>query len=180
MQFFFSLKHHSLPGSTAMLLKKLTAFCESFSTPPAPELLELERETHLKMLAPQMLCGHLQGQFLTMLSSLMRPVAILEIGTFTGYASICLAKGLPEGGILHTIEVNPECAWLCQKYFEKAGLQEKIRLHLGDAREIVPGLAENFDLVYLDAGKNDYLFFYDLVFEKVKSGGVILADNVLW
>ncbi len=161
-------------------LKKLTALCEQYSSEPLPLLRELERETWLKTLSPQMISGQLQGQLLSLLSCLMKPQAILEIGTFTGYSAICLAQGLGEGGVLHTIEANPELSYLSQKYFERAGLEDKIRLHVGDAKVIIPALLSPFDLVFIDAGKQDYSFFYDLVFEKVKPGGLILADNVLW
>jgi len=161
-------------------LNKLLPYCEKHSSQPTEILGALERETYLKTIAPQMLSGHLQGGFLSLLSCLMQPKMILEIGTFTGYASICLAKGLCEGGRLHTIEVNEELAYICRKYFNKAGLQEKIELHVGDAKAIIPTLNKTFDLVFIDAGKGDYAFYYDLVFDKVRRGGILLADNVLW
>ncbi len=159
---------------------KLLAYCEKHSSQPSELLCSLERETNLKTVAPQMLSGHLQGKFLNLLSSLIQPKRVLEIGTFTGYSAICLAQGLREGGLLHTIEVDEELAYLCRKYFQKAGLEEKIRLHLADAKDLIPRLDETFDLVFIDAAKGDYAFFYDLVFEKVRRGGIILADNVLW
>lgn len=162
------------------LIQKLTEYCEEHSTPQTRLLYELERETHLKTLAPQMASGHLQGQFLTLLSQLMRPKLILEIGTFTGYATICLAKGLAENGIIHTIEVNEELAYLSNKYFEKSGLQSRIKTHIGDAKNIIPTIEGDFDMVFIDAGKLDYPDHYDLVFDRVKSGGLILSDNVLW
>jgi caffeoyl-CoA O-methyltransferase len=161
-------------------LKKLFSYCESHTTLPLPELNELERETYLHTLSPQMLSGRLQGQFLSMISTLKQPKSALEIGTFTGYAAICLAKGLPEDGILHTIEINPELGHISGKYFKKTGLEHKIRQHIGDAREVIPTLDTTFDLVFIDAAKFDYSFYYDLVFEKVNPGGLILADNVLW
>lgn len=162
------------------LIQKLTEYCEEHTTPQSELLYELERETNLKTLAPQMTSGHLQGHFLTLLSQLVQPKAILEIGTFTGYATICLAKGLHKDGIIHTIEVNEELEYLSKKYFEKSGLERKIKQHIGNAKEIIPTLNETFDIVFLDAGKLDYPFFYDLVFDKVKTGGLILSDNVLW
>ena len=162
------------------LIQKLTEYCEEHTTPQSELLHELERETNLKTLAPQMTSGHLQCHFLTLLSQLMQPKAILEIGTFTGYATICLAKGLEKDGIIHTIEVNEELEYLSKKYFEKSGLKDKIKQHIGDAKEIIPTLKETFDIVFLDAGKLDYPSFYDMVFDKVKSGGLILSDNVLW
>lgn len=161
-------------------LKKLFSYCENHTTYPLPELRELERETHLHTLSPQMLSGHLQGQLLALLSALKQPAVALEIGTFTGYAALCLAKGLPENGILHTIEINPELEHISRKYFKKTGLEHKIRLHLGDAREVIPTLNAAFDLVFIDAAKPDYSIYYDLVFDKVNPGGLILADNVLW
>lgn len=161
-------------------VQALHNYCEDHSTAQSQILHELERETHLKTLAPQMVSGHLQGQFLSLLSKLMQPKIILEIGAFTGYASICLAQGLQEGGILHAIEVNPELEYIAKKYYKKAGLEEKIKLHIGNAKSIIPNLNTQFDIVFIDAGKNDYAFFYDLVIEMVNPGGLILADNVLW
>ena len=162
-------------------LKKLTAYCEKFTSPPSGILLELERETYLKTLAPQMLTGHVQGQFLSLVSRLKQPRTILEIGTFTGYGAICLAQGLSEGGMVHTIEVNPELSYISEKYFAKAGLENSIKLHVGDAMELIPQMTDlTFDLVYLDAGKQDYANAYELVVEKMNHGGLLLVDNVLW
>ncbi|MFQ5445662.1 MAG: O-methyltransferase [Saprospiraceae bacterium] len=161
-------------------LNKLAAYCEQFSTPPDEVLCELERETHLKTLTPQMLCGPLQGQFLTLLSRLVQPRQVLEIGTFTGYAAICLARGLRPGGTLHTIEANPEYSDISHKYFRKTGLQGSIVAHTGDAKNIIPTLAGSFDIVYIDAGKNENALYYDLVFDQVERGGFIITDNVLW
>jgi caffeoyl-CoA O-methyltransferase len=145
-----------------------------------PLLQELSRETHLKLVHYRMISGHLQGMVLTMLSRMIRPKRILEIGTFTGYSAICLAKGLPEGGRLYTIEVDDEVKSLASKYFEKAGLRDKIVQVTGDARKWIPKIEEWFDLVYIDAGKKDYGRYYTLVFDKVVPGGYILADNTLW
>ena len=161
-------------------LHKLNLYCEAHTTAQPAILHQLERETHLKTLAPQMLSGHLQGQFLAMLSKICRPRAILEIGAFTGYSAICLAQGLEEGGVLHTIEANPELEYLIRKYIALAGLEGSIRLHIGDAPEIIPGLKGPFDLVFIDANKQEYALYYDLVIDKVQSGGLIIADNVLW
>ena len=161
-------------------LKKLTAYCEDHTTLPVQALDELERETHLKTLSPQMLSGKLQGQLLSMLSTLIRPKVALEIGTFTGYSSICIANGLSEDGILHTVEANPEFIHISKKYFEKTGLQQKIHQHVGDAREIIPNLKETFDFAFIDAAKSDYALYYDLIFDKMRKGGIIIADNVLW
>jgi caffeoyl-CoA O-methyltransferase len=155
-------------------------YCIEHTTAPSWPLPDLERETHLRTLSPQMLSGPLQGALLGFISEMIRPRRVLEIGTFTGYTAIHLAKGLAPDGLIHTIEVNDELAWIIQKYVKKAGLEEKIRLHIGDASNIVPTLDESFDLVFLDAGKMDYIIHYEMVLPKTRSGGFILADNVLW
>ena len=143
-------------------------------------LAELNRETFLKVIQPRMLSGHLQGKFLEMISCMINPKAILEIGTYTGYSAICLAKGLSVDGILHTIEINPEFNIFSEKYFERSGLKYKIQQHTGSALDIIPQMDEVFDLVFIDADKENYLNYYKLVFDKVKTGGFILADNALW
>jgi caffeoyl-CoA O-methyltransferase len=143
-------------------------------------LQELDRETNLNVPGARMLSGHLQGQVLTMLSKMIQPERILEIGTFTGYSAICLAKGLTETGKLITIELDDELEGLAQKYFIKAGLQQKIVQVIGPALEIIPSLSEKFDLVFLDADKFEYVDYYNLVFDIVRSGGYIIADNTLW
>ena len=145
-----------------------------------PVLMELDRETHLKVLGARMLSGNLQGQLLTMLSKIIQPERILEVGTFTGYSAICLAKGLAENGKLITIEADDELEFLAKKYFEKAGLADKIELRIGPALEIIPEINETFDLVFLDADKREYTDYFYLIFDKLKSGGIILADNTLW
>ncbi|NUQ24821.1 MAG: O-methyltransferase [Saprospiraceae bacterium] len=159
---------------------QLHAYCEAHSTPMPDVLFELERETHLKTLAPQMMSGRLQGRLLTMLAQVSQPRAALEIGAFTGYGAISIAMGLPEGSVLHTIEANPELEYLLRKYIDKAGLSHKIELHIGKAEEIIPALPTTFDFVFIDAGKQQYAFFYDLVFDRINPGGLLLADNVLW
>lgn len=143
-------------------------------------LHELYRETNLKVIYPRMVSGPLQGKLLEMISCMIRPQRILEIGTYTGYSAICLAKGLRDDGMLHTIEINDELRDLAIKYFSKAGLQNKIILHNGDALKIIPALEEEFELVFIDGNKQQYLEYYQLVFPKVVRGGFILADNVLW
>jgi len=155
-------------------------YCAAHTSPVLEILYELERETHLRTLSPQMLSGAYQGVLLQLFSQMIRPHRALEIGTFTGYTAICMAQGLADGGILHTIEVNDELGWLIRKYLQKAGLEEKVRLHLGDAAEIIPTLDEMFDLVFMDAGKLDYAQHYELALSKTRSGGFLLADNVLW
>ncbi|MCA1758250.1 MAG: O-methyltransferase [Bacteroidales bacterium] len=148
--------------------------------PEDPVLQELNRETHLKVLGARMLSGHLQGQVLTLFSKMIQPERILEVGTFTGYSAICLAKGLPENGKLITIELDDELEDLSQKYFIKSGLKQKIIQLIGPALEIIPSLSETFDLIFLDADKREYVEYYHLVFDKVSSGGYIIADNTLW
>lgn len=155
-------------------------YCERHSTPPPNTLLALERETHLKTLAPQMLSGALQGRFLAMLSRLLRPKHILEVGTFTGYGAHCLAEGLAADGTLHTIEGNPEVAYLIRKHLAAAGLDTRVQLHLGDALEIIPTLDGMFDMVFLDANKREYAAYFDLLADRINPGGLLLADNVLW
>ncbi|RKD91594.1 O-methyltransferase [Mangrovibacterium diazotrophicum] len=159
---------------------ELDKYILEHSTPEDPVLYELDRETNISILRPRMLSGHIQGMLLTMLSQMIRPKRILEIGTFTGYSAICLAKGLVEDGKLHTIEVNDELEWIATKYIEKAGMQQKIQQHIGDACEIIPSLDETFDFVFLDGNKREYSRYYDLVFDKVRPGGYLLADNILW
>lgn len=148
---------------------------------PEDEILkELDRETNLNVLGARMISGHLQGQVLSLLSKLIRPKSILEIGTFTGYSAICLAKGLEEGGKLFTIEIDDELENIAKKYFEKAGIQNLIVQKIGPALEIIPTLKETFDLVFIDAHKPEYPAYYEAVFDKVNKGGIIIADNTLW
>jgi caffeoyl-CoA O-methyltransferase len=160
--------------------KEIEEYAVRFSKPEAELLYELYRETHLKVMSPRMLSGHLQGSFLTMVSNMIRPSRVLEIGTYTGYSAICLAKGLHESGILTTIDANPEIESMARKYFRESGMDHKIEFTIGDAMKIIPTLNGSFDLVFIDADKKNYGAYYDLVFEKVSPGGFILADNVLW
>jgi predicted O-methyltransferase YrrM len=143
-------------------------------------LEELNRETHHKMMQPRMLSGQLQGQLLRMISMLMRPKCILEIGTYTGYSAISLAGGLDKNGILHTIEFDEEREDFAKAYIEKAGLNEQIKIHLGNALDIIPQIDTQFDLVFIDADKINYSNYFDLVIDKVAKNGLIIADNVLW
>ncbi len=161
-------------------LKRLTKYCENHSTVPHEVLHELERETNLKTLAPQMISGHLQGSLLTLLSKMQQPKVALEIGTFTSYATICLAQGLPKGGVLHTIEANEELEYIIKKYLDKADLTDKVVSHIGRAEEIIPQLDLMYDLVFIDAGKRFYEQHYDLIIDRMNPGGLILADNILW
>lgn len=143
-------------------------------------LKALERDAHVNLLRPRMLSGHLQGRILKMFCRMMQPRRVLEIGTYTGYATLCLAEGLPEDGLVHTLEINDEMEDFIFKYLNQSPLQEKIRVHFGDAMEIIPQLDEQFDLVFIDADKRLYSAYYDLVFPKVRAGVLILADNTLW
>ena len=158
----------------------IEAYALKHSDAESDVLYKLYRETHLKTTMPQMISGHLQGLVLRMFSHMIRPEKILEIGTFTGYSSICMAQGLNEGGQLFTIEVNEEFRNIIETSIRKAGLESKITLLLGDAVNILEGLNEVFDMVFIDADKERYPLYYDLVFPKVKKGGFIIADNVLW
>jgi len=143
-------------------------------------LKKLTRDTQAKILMPRMLSGHVQGRYLSMLSHLIRPDNILEVGTYTGYSAICLTEGLQPGGKLVTIDVNEELESRVRNYFSEAGLTHRIDYRIGDAAQIIPALNMVFDLVFIDADKENYSKYYDLVFDKVRPGGLILADNVLW
>ncbi len=146
-----------------------------------PELLQqLNRETHQKILQPRMLSGHYQGRVLSMLSKLITPKTILEIGTYTGYSAICLAEGIHPEGELHTIDINEELHDFQRKYFNKSGYGKQIIQHTGDAMDIIPKLNLTFDLVFMDADKENYTNYFHAVIDKLNAGGVILSDNVLW
>lgn len=149
-------------------------------SPEDDYLQELDRETHLKVLRSRMLSGHLQGQILSMISCMVKPRYILELGTFTGYSGLCLAKGLQEDGQLHTIEIDDELESIAKKYFQKSGMGNRIFQHIGDACQIIPTIDQLFDLVFIDADKREYCEYYKLVFDRVSVGGYILADNILW
>jgi len=155
-------------------------YAEAHSSPESDVLKKLNRETNVKVHFPRMLSGHIQGNLLKMISCMLRPKRILEIGTYTGYSSICLSEGLTENGILHTIEINPEHEDMIRKYYSEAGLSEKINLHIGNALDIIPTINGQFDLIFIDADKENYLNYFHLVFNKVRKSGFILADNVLW
>ncbi len=162
------------------LPERLENYVETHSEDEPKVLQELSRETHIKVLQPRMLSGHFQGRILSLFAKLIEPRNILEIGTYTGYSAICLAEGLQKDGKLHTIDINEELKPIQDKYFEKSGFGEQIIQHVGNALEIIPTLEATFDLVFIDADKDNYPNYFDLIIEKMNSGGVILSDNVLW
>ena len=150
-------------------------------TAAEPELLKkIARDTHAQVLKPRMLSGNVQGRFLSLISKLIQPKLIIEIGTYTGYSAICLAEGLVAGGKLITIDINEELENRVRGYFEQAGLKDVVDYRIGNALKFLPTINETIDLVFIDADKENYLKYYNLVFDKVRSGGLILADNVLW
>ncbi len=163
-----------------IIAEKIDAYALAHSQAETDILKKLNRETHAKILMPRMLSGHMQGNLLTMLSKMIQPKQILEIGTYTGYSGICLAQGLIENGVLHTIDNNEELELMVRKYINEAGLTQKIKYYIGNALDIIPTINENYDLVFIDADKSNYSNYYDLIFDRVNSGGLIIADNVLW
>ncbi|MCX6328942.1 MAG: O-methyltransferase [Bacteroidia bacterium] len=160
--------------------KWIEKYILDYSTPEDSVLEDLYRQTHLKFVNPNMSTGHLQGKFLEFISGMTKPSSVLEIGTFTGYSAICLAKGLKSGGKLFTIEINDELREFSRSYFIKAGLESSIVQLTGRAQDIIPGLDQMFDLVYIDGDKREYSEYYNIVFGKVNPGGFIVADNILW
>lgn len=169
-----------IPLTMEFLDQKIADYIGHHTSPESEVLRNLNYETHAKVLMPRMLSGHLQGRVLSMLSHMIQPLQILEIGTYTGYSALCLAEGLAPGGVLHTIDINDELNGMVNRYIEKAGMQEKIKTYLGNALSIIPSLNYQFDLVFIDADKINYSAYYDLVFDKIRPGGYVIADNVLW
>ena len=155
-------------------------YCEAHTTPEGELLYRLYRETHLRMVKPRMLSGQLQGRFLSMVSRMMQPTHVLEIGTYTGYSALCLAEGLAPEGILDTIEVDEELEDIIIKYIGVSKYKEKIRLHIGDARDLIPTFNYKWDLVFIDAEKRSNREFYDLLLPRMRNGGLMLIDNMLW
>jgi predicted O-methyltransferase YrrM len=162
------------------IAKEIEDYAELFTREEGEVLAALNRETYAKVLTPRMLSGHLQGQILRMLSQMIKPKNILEIGTYTGYSALCMADGLQEGGKLITIDVNEELQDIIRKYVGEAGRSDTIDLRIGNAVDIIPTLNEQFDIVFIDADKENYPNYFDLVIDKVNIGGYIIADNVLW
>lgn len=162
------------------LPKELDDYTTSLTTKENEVLYDLNRETHLKVLIPRMLSGHLQGRVLSMFSNMIKPLNILEIGTYTGYSAICLAEGMQEKGKLITIDINNELETMATNYFQKSGFENQIEMQIGNAIDLIPKLDMKFDLVFIDADKTNYSNYFDLVIDKVNKGGFIIGDNVLW
>jgi caffeoyl-CoA O-methyltransferase len=158
----------------------LEHYAEAFSSTEPDHLRELAEETRSSIDMPQMLSGHLQGRFLSLLSTLLSPKLVLDIGTYTGYSALCMAEGLHPEGILHTIDIKTPLAPMVDRYIRKAGFHERIQQHLAPAMEVIPKIAGTFDLVFIDADKQNYCNYFDLVVDRVRPGGLIVADNVLW
>lgn len=160
--------------------EELEFYTENHSQDEPQLLAELNRETHQKILQPRMLSGHLQGRVLSMLSKIIRPQNILEIGTFTGYATLCLAEGIRENGTIDTLDNNEELYGFQRKYFDRSQWKDQIFQHLGNALDIIPTLGKKYDLVFIDADKQNYANYFELVVPMMTKGGIILSDNVLW
>ena len=160
--------------------QELEDYIEQHSEKEPDLLAALNKETYQKILLPRMLSGHFQGRVLSMLSKLIRPVNILEIGTFTGYAALCLCEGIQENGQLHTIDIKEELETIQRKYFDKSPWGGQIFQHLGEAIDIIPTLEIKFDLVFIDADKENYINYFHLIVPMMNKGGIILSDNVLW
>jgi len=160
--------------------EEILQYCENHTDKEPHLLQQLNRETHAKVLNPRMLSGHLQGRFLAMISRLLQPKAILEIGTYTGYSTLCLCEGLAEGGRITTLDINDELATMCESWFNKSPYASSIDYRNGDATLLLPDIPGPFDLVFIDADKENYINYFKLVIGKVKPGGLIMADNVLW
>ncbi|HLF36134.1 MAG TPA: O-methyltransferase [Cyclobacteriaceae bacterium] len=155
-------------------------YAEEHTSPESGILKEIDRETHVNNLFPRMLSGHYQGRFLSMISSIIKPACILEIGTYTGYSAICLTEGLAEGGKIHSIEINAELEGTIRRNLERAGVSDRVLLYFGEALKIIPSMNQQFDLVFLDADKINYGAYYELLIRQMKPGAIMIADNVLW
>ena len=160
--------------------EKLDAYIIQHTESEPSHLEELNRKTWIEILNPRMIAGHFQGRVLSMLSHMIGPKKVLEIGTFTGYSAICWGEGLVKSGEIHTIDINEELETIARSYVEKAGLEKQVHFHIGNAMDIIPNLVHEWDIVFLDADKSNYTNYYNLVFDRLKSGGYIIADNVLW
>ena len=163
-----------------LIKAEIQEYAERHTSAESDLLKSINRETHSRVLMPRMLSGHLQGRILSMISCMLKPKSILEIGTYTGYSALCLSEGLQSGGKLITIDINEELEEDVRKYFFNAGLSEKIDYRIGNALQVIPTLNAKFDLVFIDADKESYAQYFDLVIDSVNLNGIILADNVLW
>jgi caffeoyl-CoA O-methyltransferase len=160
--------------------EELQRYAEEHTSPESEILHKINRQTHLEVMKPRMLSGHMQGRLLSMFSQMIKPKQILEVGTYTGYSAVCLAEGLQPGGTLHTIDKNEELEDRVRDYFEEAELTEQINYYIGNALEIIPTIDATFDLVFIDADKINNARYYDMVIDRMATGGYIIADNVLW
>jgi len=163
-----------------MISNDIMAYAIQYTQDESELLKALNKETHQKILQPRMISGHFQGRFLSFIAKLIKPRTILEIGTYTGYATLCLAEGLTKDGIIHTIEINEELVDFQKKYFDQSEFKNQIFNHLGEAKNIIPELNLEFDLVFIDADKTNYPIYLEMVLSKLRKGGVLIADNVLW
>jgi predicted O-methyltransferase YrrM len=159
---------------------RIERYCDSITSKETPNLTELDRQTHLRFVKPRMISGNWQGTLLKILSLIVQPKRVLEVGTFTAYATICLAEGLPPNGIIHTIEKDEEKEAFLNEMLSKNDMTGRVKLHIGNALDIIPTLSESFDMIFIDADKASYPNYYRLCKEKLNKGGLLLADNILW
>jgi len=162
------------------IAQNLADYAEKHTSPEPALLAELNRDTYANVLTPRMLSGHIQGRVLSMFSKMIKPKAILEIGTYTGYAALCMAEGLAADSVLHTIDIDEELETRINKFVSQSPFAQQVKLHIGNALDIIPTLNESFDLVFIDADKENYAAYYDLLIDRLPSGAVLIADNVLW
>ncbi|MDB9791263.1 O-methyltransferase [Bacteroidia bacterium] len=162
------------------IAQNLADYAEKHTSPEPALLAELNRDTYANVLTPRMLSGHIQGRVLSMFSKMIKPKAILEIGTYTGYAALCMAEGLTADSVLHTIDIDEELETRINKFVSQSPFAHQVKLHIGNALDIIPTLNESFDLVFIDADKENYAAYYDLLIDRLPSGAVLIADNVLW
>ena len=160
--------------------KRIEDYCQEFCSNEDERLRYIDRQTHIKFLKPNMISGNWQGTFLKIISLLVKPKNVLELGTFTSYATLCLAEGLEEGGVVHTIERDESLEYFIRETISKFGLEEKIQLHIGNAMEVIDSIEGNFDLIFIDADKASYPAYFNKCVERLNSGGVMIADNILW
>ena len=163
-----------------LLHKDIQDYASKYTENESKLLMDLDRETWVKTVNPRMISGKIQGRILSMFSRMIKPQNILEIGTFTGYSALCMAEGINKNGLIHTIDINEEIVLLAKEYFQKSKFNKNIKQYVGNAIDIIPKIKNNFDIVFIDADKENYSNYFDLVIKKVNVGGFIIADNVLW